>query len=141
MKKAILVSCGDSRCWMPATEHLVKMGYGQIFLCSRPGANKTLAEGQAPEMRDEIETYLSLGGEIIFFAGHDGCAKNPAPQEEQTEHDEQAKAIVEGFGLGIKKFLFLWVCRTGSVFVHIPTRREEPMALEGTGSFISAPEF
>jgi len=107
------INCMDGRVQDAVKDYMKKIyGVDYVDMITEPGPNKILCDsaGCDKAVIEDIKKRVEIsvhhhGSKVVAIVGHDGCAGNPASEEEQIKHLQKAKEIVEGFNLGIEVVL------------------------------------
>ncbi|HSG32379.1 MAG TPA: carbonic anhydrase [Thermodesulfobacteriota bacterium] len=114
MKFCTVINCMDGRVQLPVIKYLQeRFGAEYVDSITEPGPNRILAEQTNTALLDSISTRLkiSLGNHEsigIAVAGHHGCAGNPTPKDEQTQHTLNAVKFLKSKYPGVE-IIGLWV--------------------------------
>lgn len=98
------INCMDGRVQEPVI-HYFKIKHGADFVdtVTEPGSIKPLAEGD-PVLTETIKNGVTIsvtlhGSNLIAVVGHDDCAGNPVPKEEQLKQIDIAIEVVKSWNL------------------------------------------
>lgn len=100
MRFCTVINCMDGRVQLPVIGYLQnRFNVEYVDSVTEAGPNLILSEGEKfdlinsihQRLRISIENHNSVG---IAIVGHHDCAGNPAPEEEQSSHINQALQIL-----------------------------------------------
>ena len=114
MRFCTVINCMDGRVQLPVIEYLQKrFGVDCVDSITEAGPNLILAKQHNPVLVDSIlerlkisiERHRSVGVAVV---GHQDCAGNPAPRDEQIKHIEKAVQFIRSRHAN-QRVIGLWV--------------------------------
>ncbi|OVE76714.1 hypothetical protein BVX98_05200 [bacterium F11] len=114
MKFCTVINCMDGRVQLPVIRYLQKrFQVDYVDSVTEPGPNLIVSE-QKPEgslrsienrLKISLENHHSLG---VAIAGHDGCAGNPASEDQQKDQIKKAIRVLQK-KVGKVDVIGLWI--------------------------------